>query len=385
MDREMLDTATADELTEALTQLHAADCAIRATLLEVVAAFERRAIWHGDGATSTAAWLVAGLGLARRTAEEWVRVARDLQDLPRLTAAFEEGRLSWDQIEAASRFATPQTDAAVASDAPSQSASQLERTARHAGAAADTTPNRDERSLRWWWERGGRWLRLSGRLPDDDGALVARALERIAEVAPRDPSSGLFVPYRIRCADALVEMASSRLTDDADADRATLVVHIDADDLVSGEGCAEAEGGPLLDVETAKRLACDARVQLVADGVGVGRTTRRVPPWLSRRVRHRDKGCRFPGCERTRWVHAHHLVHWAEGGPTDLDNLVLLCFFHHRLVHEGGWRIAGHPGCTLTFLRPDGTPPRFRPRPLQPEVRRRLVDPVIPIGPGPPP
>jgi len=330
-----------------------------------------------------AAWLVAGLGLGRSAAEEWVRVARYLQDLPHLKFAFGEGRLSWDQMRAASRFATPQTDAAVAADAPSRSVSQLERAARH--AAADSAPNRAERSLRWWWEQGGRWLRLSGRLPDDDGALVARALERVADAAPRNPATSLFDPYPIRGADALVEILSSRLADDTNADRATLVVHVGIDALVSAQGCAEVEGGPPLDADTARRLACDARVQVAADGKGVGRTTRRVPPWLARQVRHRDKGCRFPGCERTRWVHAHHLVHWAEGGPTDLGNLVLLCSFHHRLVHEGGWRIAGHPDCALTFLRPDGTLPRFGAHPLRPEVRRRIIDPLIPVGPDPPP
>jgi hypothetical protein len=385
MNREILDTATPDELTEALTQLHAAECAIRAALLEVVAAYDRRVFWHGDGAASMAGWLVAGLGLARHTANDWVRAARDLQGLPRLAAAFGEGRLSWDQVRAASRFATPETDAAVAADTPSRSVSQLERAARRAGTGGEPVPNRKERSLRWWWERDGRWLRIAGRLPDDDGALVARALERAAEGWPRDPVTGVFEPYSARCADALVEIASAGLAADADADRATLVVHVGASDLVAGTGCAEIEGGPLLDVETARRLGCDARVQLAVDGVGVGRTTRRVPPWLSRQVRHRDKGCRFPGCERTRWTHAHHLVHWAQGGPTDLDNLVLLCSFHHRLVHEGGWRIAGHPGRKLTFLHPDGTPLRPGPRPLRREVRRRIVDPVIPVGPGPPP
>ncbi len=151
----------------------------------------------------------------------------------------------------------------------------------------------------------------------------------------------------------------------------------------------EVEGGPVLSAEAARRLACDARVQTVVEGpggfaVGIGRAARTVPPWLARGVRHRDQGCRFPGCERTCWVHLHHLVHWADGGATDLENLVTLCGHHHRLVHEGGWRVAGHPDRQLTFLRPDGRTFRPGPEPLRSEVRRRLVDPVLPGGPDPP-
>ena len=85
----------------------------------------------------------------------------------------------------------------------------------------------------------------------------------------------------------------------------------------------------------------------------------------------------IPGCERARWVHAHHLVHWANGGPTDLDNLATLCGYHHRLVHDGGWRIEGSPNGDLIFIRPDGRPYQPRPHPLRQEVRERLIDPVV--------
>src|SRR5437660_1885014 len=82
-----------------------------------------------------------------------------------------------------------------------------------------------------------------------------------------------------------------------------------------------------------------------ADGtpIGVGRARRNPPAWLVRQVRRRDGGCRFPSCERRRWGHSHHVAHWADGRPTDVSNLLWLCPFHHRLVHEDGWRIEGNP------------------------------------------
>ena len=85
----------------------------------------------------------------------------------------------------------------------------------------------------------------------------------------------------------------------------------------------------------------------------IGRRTRAVPPAIRRALRVRDGGCRFPGCDRSRYVHAHHIKHWADGGETSLDNLVTLCSFHHRLVHEGGYGVHVDEG-EIKFTRPDG-------------------------------
>jgi hypothetical protein len=96
--------------------------------------------------------------------------------------------------------------------------------------------------------------------------------------------------------------------------------------------------------ETARRLSCDARVQVVVhdrtgEAVGIGRVARTPPPWLVRQLRHRDRGCTFPGCESRRFLHAHHIEHWTRGGPIELDNLILVCTLHHKLVHEYGWTV----------------------------------------------
>jgi hypothetical protein len=172
-------------------------------------------------------------------------------------------------------------------------------------------------------------------------------------------------------------LADARLAGEGDADRATVVVHIDVELLAEGTGAAVMEDGPALARETARRLVCDCRWQPVVHGpdgrpAGVGTTQRTVAPWLVRQLRHRDQGCVFPGCGRTRWVQAHHRVHHADGGPTTLDNLELLCLAHHHLVHEGGWRITRPPGGSARFYRPDGRPYTTGPPPLAADLRRRL-------------
>jgi hypothetical protein len=282
----------------------------------VVSAFDRRRLWAEDGATSMAAWLVGRLGISYGTAATWCETADRLQWLPRLAGAFEEGRLSWDQVRAAAEVATLATEEAVLADTLGSSAAQLERAARR---MRETSRRAGEavRSVRWWRERRGVQWRLSGHLPAEEGVVVERALAALADRAPRRAETGLYDPYEVRAADALVELAESGLAA-GDPALATLVVHVQAEALAAADGSAEVEGGPALSAQAARRLACDARVQTVAEGpegstVGIGRAARTVPPWLARQVRHRDQGCRFPGGERTRWVHLHHLIHWADG------------------------------------------------------------------------
>jgi hypothetical protein len=137
-----------------------------------------------------------------------------------------------------------------------------------------------------------------------------------------------------------------------------VVVHAELATLC-GDGCgAEIEGGAVIHPETARRLACDARLEMVlhdAAGavVGIGHASRNPPPWLVRHLRRRDGGCVFPGCEAHRFLHAHHIVPWPLG-PTDLINLVLVCPYHHKLVHEHRWRVELAPDGSAAWKRPDG-------------------------------
>jgi len=182
-------------------------------------------------------------------------------------------------------------------------------------------------------------LSLQGKLTAENGALLLAALKAI-EVDTK--------------AEALVALARG------EAKPCELVVHLDADSLIadkSGMQC-ELEDGPALAPETARRLGCDAAVVMMVERNGkplsVGRRTRAIPPSLRRALKRRDDGCQFPGCTHTRWLHAHHIQHWARGGPTELANLVQLCSEHHRMVHEGGFGVECGSGGEIRFWRPSG-------------------------------
>jgi len=125
------------------------------------------------------------------------------------------------------------------------------------------------------------------------------------------------------------------------------------------DGQCEFEDGVSIAAETARRLSCDCSVvRLTEDEEGnpldVGRKTRSIPPALKRAMNSRDQGCRFPGCGNKRYTHGHHVEHWANGGETKLGNLVTLCYFHHRLVHEGGWNVQVLDDGAFRFLNPNG-------------------------------
>jgi hypothetical protein len=177
---------------------------------------------------------------------------------------------------------------------------------------------------------------------------------------------------------AIAERALAADHDRSGGDHYQVVVHIDHDTLRHDdeEGGCTLDDGPALATETARRLACDGSVLAMSERGGepiaAGRKTRTVRAALRRALRARDRGCRFPGCENHLFVDAHHIEHWARGGATELDNLVLLCRRHHRLLHEGGYtmdrdgRVFDPWGCELVRVPqpPPGDPARI-PRPRE--------------------
>ncbi len=374
--------------TAEVAQLGAVMAAAHAYLLDHVARIDATGAWRAHGAASTAGWVVATLGVSHQTAAAWVTVARSLRDLPATRRAFAEGRLSFDQVRTLCRYVTPADEASEVRHAETVSVEQLRRIARRQERVADRELQdaHHKRFFRYRWDGQERLLRFAGAIPDHEGAGLVTTLHRLALRVPPDEVYGTAKHTEQRYADALVEMASIAAAAEPDHDRATTVIHVAAEDLATGEGSAELEAGPATSLEVARRMMCDGRSETVAENrdglpIGVGRATRRIPGWLARQLRHRDGGCRFPHCGRTRWVHAHHLVHWVDGGPTDLDNLALLCGYHHRLVHEHGWRISGDPNHELDWVMPNGRPHRPPDRPLLPTdlLERRAQRAGLPV------
>ena len=217
-----------------------------------------------------------------------------------------------------------------------------------------------KRCVEWWSEDDGSIV-LRARLCPEEGVRVIQAIERERErIRDERAEEGDAIephqrtPFETLRADALVAAVSSKPDTE-------IQVHVSAETLRddSMDGCCHLEHGPALSPETARRLACDcATVKLTADSndepLTIGRRSRSVPPAIRRALTARDRHCQFPGCSAARYLHAHHIVHWAHGGETALDNLVLLCGHHHRLVHEGGFCVHRLSGNRLHFTMPSG-------------------------------
>jgi len=221
---------------------------------------------------------------------------------------------------------------------------------RHAndpeGYAAEQAQGVVERSLTLSSGESGRvWVR--GVLDAEGGAVLRIALEPLAKPNGRGDDRRL----DRRFADALVELAGHLLDNGMAPQRATQRPHIQVTTTLetllqrAGAPAGELEFSLPISAASVERLACDCnvtRILLGADSqvIDVGRSKRVVSPAQRRALNVRDKGCRWPGCDRlASYTSAHHLMHWTKGGPTDLDNLALLCLRHHWLVHEGKWQL----------------------------------------------
>ena len=353
--------------------------------LMLLAEFDRRHGWSDGYTKSCAHWLNWKCGIDLGAAREKVRVARALEALPAVSSAMATGQLSYSKVRALTRVATPATESVLLNVALHGTAHHVEKLVRQFRRVQEveelTRAARQQanRGVTYRYDEDGSMV-LSVHLPAEAGAIVLRALNAAMPEAPNgfggDCSDPLHVSaetsrppepsstFAQRRADALAVLAESFLAHGAEVlkggDRQQIVVHVAQAALKEGHpGRCELEDGPALPVETARRLGCDAsRVDIVEDDAGepldVGRKTRTIPPAMRRALESRDKGCVFPGCTHTRYVDGHHIHHWADGGETKLSNLVSLCRFHHRAVHEGGLQVERCHDGAWRFIKPDG-------------------------------
>ena len=361
------------ELEAAITELAGHLNAAHHRWLMLIAEFDRREGWSDGLTQSCAHWLNWKCGIDLGAAREKIRVAHALKKLPRISATMARGELSYSKVRAMTRVACAATEDYFLSIALHGTAHHVEtlvrqyRRAREAEELSREARQQATRELTYFHDDDGS-LVLKGRLPAEVGALLLSALDAaIKNTNPADISAETSAERpkpSVRRADGLAVIAESFLKHGAEAlsggDRHQIVVHVDAETLREGTaGRCELEEGPAMAAETVRRLACDASVITIREDrngtpLDIGRKTRSIPPSIRRALNARDRGCRFPGCPNTRYVDGHHIRHWAEGGATRLSNLVTLCRFHHRKVHEGGVLIRTLDDGAVRFITPDG-------------------------------
>ncbi len=360
-------------------------------LLELIRQIDKAGIWADQGAISCAHWLSWRLGWDSGTAREHVRVARGLGRLPQIDAAMRTGALSYSKARALTRVGTEQNETRLLHLALMATGSQLERICRGYRNVAERAgqPWQRERELRKRLLDNG-MVQLTIVLEPDEADLVLRAIDRAREVhaeqdkaaetecaapttpppqgsKPRSPlpPEANEVPAETQWptrADGLVSLAESFLAGNPvsgnGGERFQVMVHIDQEALgADGSWSATLEDGTRVPAETLRRVACDCGIVAVGhdgEALNIGRRTRSIPPAIRRALMLRDKGCAFPGCTHTRFLHGHHIQHWLHGGETSVRNLVMLCTFHHRLLHEGEWTITVDTDGSFLFNSPLG-------------------------------
>lgn len=344
-------------------------------ILSYIAEWDQRELWKADGAPNMVHWVSARFSLSHYESRLRVDAAHALDDLPLISVALESGTLSLAKVVHLTRFATAETEKELIKWARRVQPSTIRDKADvfRKLALEEVKEAQRSRSLDWWWSPTGDVLNIYGRLPAAEGAIFAKGLKRLADTLPdvlededSEHKAGSQELFQRRCADALVALVMNEMSLDQDADRAAVVLHTTLDCLQHN---SEMENGPVIHPDVASRLSCDCRLQFVltdkqGNALGIGRTSRNIPFWLMRQLRYRDRHCTFPGCDRKLHVEGHHIWPWELGGPTELDNLILLCFHHHRLVHEFGWRVQLN-GSEVSWYRPGGKP--YEPGPDPPK------------------
>jgi hypothetical protein len=338
----------------------------------LVREFDLRQGWRAYHFNNCAEWLNMKCGIAPGTAREKIRVANALFDLNATSMAFQKGDLSYSKARELTRIATPRTEQNLLEYAIPATALQVENHCRELRNVQRDTSTIDANRLHTqrYLSRslhGDGSMTINVELPKETGDLVIKALELALKELDSDADTfegetsvasdeGATDSHSAKLADALVEMARSYLAggrekNSSTADHYQVMVHVDEEVLRHAPTESSKSDLPC---ETVRRLCCDSGVIVVSkdkngNPLNVSRKHRVVQPPLKRALLARDKCCRFPGCTHEKWLDAHHVEHWADGGETSLDNTLLLCSTHHRLLHEGGFRIKKDGGGEWRF------------------------------------
>ncbi|MFN8102828.1 MAG: DUF222 domain-containing protein [Acidimicrobiia bacterium] len=383
---EVLADLTPDVAQGIVANLWAAQTSMMAAVALRVGELSEGDTYLADGCRDMAEWLTARFSMAPERAREVETVGTALRGLPHVATALDTATISWDQARALVLFVTPETDQEWAERAPSMSVAQLRREARLSKPPSDDDADtaREKRTLRFGRARNGN-ARLSAELPADEMATIRKCLEERADRYPRR-DDGTYAPYGQRRADALHDLCDADLAREQDQDprfgsRRLVTFNTDLDSPEPGivEFIRNRGVRPVWDAyshETLRRIACDAdtRFAYVQQGKVIFTDARHRGPTPSQLLAlwDRDGGCVHPGCRTKCHLHAHHIIHYENGGLTVLSNMVLLCSRHHHYHHEGGGNITGDPYAGLVFHRPNGTIIPNAPPGLDDQIRNAI-------------
>jgi len=312
-----------------------------------------------NGNVTAASWIARTCGMSVTSAADRLCVGTQLESLPKLAAALSSGEISFQSASALCHLHEQLGEKGRLFDeeemlgfAREFSVSELRRLCHYARHVADpdgffndAEESFTRRRLHISQMSDGMYA-VDGTLDPVAGAAFKTSIDVLAKPkGPEDERSP-----KQRRADAVGELALHAMDQGTLPQRHSVKPHLNL--TMTLEGLKGELGVPPADLElslpistrTAERLACDCTMSrvLLADSmvIDVGRATRVVSAPTMRALRVRDKGCRFPGCDRpVNWTSPHHIVFWARGGPSNLTNELLLCYYHHRLVHEGGWQV----------------------------------------------
>lgn len=368
-----------DELDQAIVNLCCRINAATYELLLLIREFEDRAGYLKWGLKDAAEWLSYRCDLGRSAAYEKVRVARSLRTLPAISESFSTGELSYSKVRALTRVAGDHNEHELLDFALRTTATRVEercRELRFGMTDSINVANRAyaNRSLRVSKNAERGIMTVTVELPIESGELLEKALDRAREESVAETPEFVEESWSTQQADAFVNLVNEYLSGaagkDSNAnDNYLVTIHVDQAALAGGNGRSA------LPIETARRLCCDGHaVGLTEDERGeplsIGRKTRIVPTAIKRALlaKHHHS-CAFPGCHNSRFLHAHHIEHWSNGGETSVDNLMPLCTRHHPMVHEGQFRIEKDFQNQWVFVRPEG-----RVIPANGYLRRDIVD-----------